>query len=64
MICGNVETAKCDTAQSGTAGGEIFVDMAPGEDLNLPEENEESTSKDEPLVFICFQLYMSELVNE
>ena len=54
MICGNVETAKCDTAQSGTAGGEIFVDMAPGEDLNLPEENEESTSKYEPLVFICF----------
>ena len=60
----NVLAGKCDTAQSEGVGGEIFADMAPGEDLNLPEENEESTSKDEPLVFICFQLYMSELVNE
>ena len=41
----NVETANFDTAQSKEAGGEIFSNMAHGEDLNLPEENEEKTTK-------------------
>ena len=45
---------KCDTAQSEAEGGEIFADMAPGEDLNLPDETEEKTPNEEAVVFISF----------
>ena len=45
---------KCDTAQSEVAGGEIFADMAPGENLNLPDETEENTPNDEAVVIISF----------
>ena len=53
-IVENVLAGKCDTAQSEVAGGEIFADMAPGEDLNLPDETEENTPNDEALVIISF----------
>ena len=48
----NVLAWKCDTAQSEVAGGQIFADMAPGEDLNLPEENKENKQNDEALVIM------------
>ena len=50
----NILAGKCDIAQSESVGGEIFADMAPGEDLNLPAETEENTPNDEALVIICF----------
>ena len=50
----NVLAGKCDTAQSKAVGGEIFADMAPGEDLNLLDETEENTPNDETVVIISF----------
>merc|ERR1712123_490466 len=58
-----MRTAKCETAQSEAAVRDTSESMAPGEDLNLPEEGEEKTKPD-AVNEVAEALGVAELVNE
>merc|ERR1712123_12755 len=58
-----MRTAKCETAQSEAAVRDTSESMAPGEDLNLPEEGEEKPKQD-ALNEVAEALGVAELVNE
>merc|ERR1712123_403270 len=58
-----MRTAKCETAQSEAAVRDTSESMAPGEDLNLPEEGEEKPKQD-AVNEVAEALGVAELVNE
>merc|ERR1712123_296502 len=58
-----MRTAKCDIAQSEAAVRDTSESMAPGEDLNLPEEGDEKTKPD-AVNEVAEALGVAELVNE